>query len=89
MAPGDVFVDCGAYDGDTARQVISRNPQFSRIVAIEPDPDNFAKLRRWVGSLDGQLAERIATFNVAVGARKGQVTFRADGTEGAHLRWMS
>jgi hypothetical protein len=39
------FVDCGAYTGDTAEQVIRRNPAFSRIIAIEAVPQNFARLR--------------------------------------------
>jgi len=41
----EVFVDCGAYTGDTAEQVIRRNPAFSRIVAIEADPENSTVLR--------------------------------------------
>jgi len=81
----EVFVDCGAYTGDTAQQVICRNAAFSRIVAIEADPRNFGRLTQWINTLDASVASRIRTLNVAVGARSGRMHFRASGDEGAHL----
>jgi hypothetical protein len=46
---GETFVDCGAFDGDTARRLIHRRPrEFDRIVAIEPDYKNFSRLQQWV-----------------------------------------
>src|ERR1035437_8843857 len=45
---GEVFIDCGAYDGDTLREVIRRSGEaFSRIVALEPDPASFAAIQRY------------------------------------------
>src|SRR5208282_3818160 len=81
----EVFVDCGAYIGDTAEQVIRRNPAFSRIVAIEADPQNFDRLTKWIGTLDTPVASRISALNVAVGAKRGKLRFQADGGEGAKL----
>ena len=81
----EVFVDCGAYTGDTAEQVIRRNPAFSRIVAIEADPQNFDRLTKWIGTLDTPVASRISALNVAVGAKRGKLRFQADGGEGAKL----
>jgi FkbM family methyltransferase len=81
----EVFVDCGAYTGDTAEQVIRRNPAFSRIVAIEADPQNFDRLTKWIGSLDAPIASRISALNIAVGARRGKLQFQASGDEGARL----
>jgi FkbM family methyltransferase len=81
----EVFVDCGAYTGDTAEQVIRRNPAFSRIVAIEADPQNFERLEKWIGSLEASVASRITALNVAVGAKRGELRFQAGDGEGARL----
>jgi len=81
----EVFVDCGAYTGDTAEQVIRRNPAFSRIVAIEADPENFARLTQWISTLDAPVASKISALNVAVGAKRGQLRFQAGGGESAKL----
>ncbi len=80
---GEVFVDCGAYDGDTAKQVVARNRQFGQILAIEADPASFQRLNEWIGGLEADLASRIAAYNVAVGATRGERRFKATGTEGA------
>lgn len=81
----EVFVDCGAYTGDTAEQVIRRNPAFSRIVAIEADPGNFERLTKWIGTLEPSVASRVKALNVAVGAKRGKLRFQASGGEGAKL----
>jgi len=81
----EVFVDCGAYIGDTAEQVIRRNPAFSRILAIEADPQNFNRLTKWIGTLDAPVGSRISALNIAVGAKRGKLQFRASGDEGARL----
>ncbi len=81
----EVFVDCGAYTGDTAEQVIRRNPAFSRIVAIEADPENFVRLTKWIGTLEASVATRISALNVAVGAKRGKLRFQAGDGEGAKL----
>jgi len=81
----EVFVDCGAYIGDTAEQVIRRNPAFSRIVAIEADPGNFDRLTKWIGTLAAPVASRISALNAAVGAKRGRLRFQASGNDGARL----
>jgi FkbM family methyltransferase len=81
----EVFVDCGAYIGDTAEQLIHRNPTFSRIVAMEADPENFRRLTRWIGTLEAPVASRITALNGAVGAKRGKLRFQASGDEGARL----
>ena len=40
-----LVIDCGANVGYSSAYFLSRHPK-SRIVAIEPDPENFAMLRR-------------------------------------------
>jgi FkbM family methyltransferase len=83
IVPGEVFVDCGAYDGDTAKQVLHRTRDIERFFAIEADPANFRALQEWRGTLDSETAGRITACPVAVGASRGQLHFNATGGEGA------
>jgi len=72
----EVFVDCGAYDGDTItefRRAI--NNQFDCIIAFEPDPGNFSALR---SAVNGD--SRIAVHPYAVGARREALYFEGGGT---------
>lgn len=41
----EVFVDCGAYDGDTINGFAKQCPHYKHIVAFEPDMYNFTKLK--------------------------------------------
>lgn len=72
----EVFVDCGAFDGDTVQEFMRRcGTSFARIVAIEPDPTNFAALKERIGSMPEGLRGRIALIRSAVGASKEVVRF--------------
>jgi FkbM family methyltransferase len=76
LSQNEVFVDCGAYDGDTIaefRRVTS--DQFERIIAFEPDPDNYKALCSAVSS-----ESRIAVHPYAVGTRRETLRFAAGGT---------
>lgn len=62
------FVDGGAYDGDTIRLFLDKVQRYGSITAIEPDPNNFAKL-------DG----RYRALNCALGAELAAAHFRMNG----------
>ena len=82
----EVFVDCGAYDGDTVESFLKlTGRRFQWIVAFEPDPANHEKLRKSVESLAPELARRIEIRREAVGASDGPVRFAALGTEGSGI----
>lgn len=71
----EVFVDCGAYDGDTIIEFRrASKEQFSRIVAFEPDPQNFAAL---ASALNGD--QRITLHPYATTARRETLRFAAGG----------
>lgn len=82
----EVFVDCGAFDGDTIRSLLRRGA-FSegRIVAFEPDAANFRSLERYVSTLPDPVRERVSIHRAAVGARECKVHFDAMGTEASHV----
>jgi FkbM family methyltransferase len=81
----EVFVDCGAYIGDTAEQLVHIHPSFRKIISIEADPQNFDRLTKWIGTLDASVASRIRALNIAVGAKRGKLRFQASGGDGARL----
>ncbi len=45
------FVDAGAFNGDTLRQLGRHGYTFEQIAAFEPDPENFSRLSRCVEDL--------------------------------------
>jgi FkbM family methyltransferase len=76
----EVFVDCGAYDGDSLRAFIARRGGlFREIVATEPDPRNFARLTDYVEGCDAALRRRILALRLAVASQNGQLSFEAHG----------
>jgi len=73
------MVDCGAYDGDTARAFFARVPD-GRVVCIEPDASLAARARRDV-AMD---AGRCDVVRAAIGSHSGTAVFlSADGMSGA------
>jgi FkbM family methyltransferase len=81
LSGNEVFVDGGAYDGDTLRSFLQRRgDRFRQVVAIEADPHNFQRLEEYVASVNGTSAGRIAIHQVAMGSRNGIVAFDDAGT---------
>ncbi|MCX6008116.1 MAG: FkbM family methyltransferase [Chloroflexi bacterium] len=79
--PEEVFVDCGAFDGDTIRLFLEhKGSSFNRLIAVEPDPINFSKLTSYVASLPDHLKQKITVHQTATGISRGKVTFAAKGT---------
>lgn len=80
LVPEEVFIDCGAFDGDTLRAYLSRRQDsFRRFVAIEPDETTFAKLTNFVGGLPPGVKEKIQPVHCAVGAERSMISFQATG----------
>jgi FkbM family methyltransferase len=81
LSQSEVFVDCGAYDGDTIEEFRKRTGNcFSRIVAFEPDPENFAALNSGVSG-----DPRIILHPYAAGARRETLRFAAGGGEASRV----
>ena len=73
------FVDCGAFDGDTIRELLSgRHLGFDRITAFEPGPANFQKLSGFVGGLPPDIRQRIHLQPRAVGLNSSTLAFNAE-----------
>jgi FkbM family methyltransferase len=82
----EVFVDCGAYDGDTIQDFLAvSSGRFQRIYAFEADEDNFGKLTAYVDSLSPDVRRKIIPIGKALGERAGTVRFAATGTAAAAI----
>ncbi|HEV8068195.1 MAG TPA: FkbM family methyltransferase [Planctomycetaceae bacterium] len=82
----EVFVDCGAFDGDSLRAFLDRSARcFGQIVALEPDPSNFQRLEKFVSGLPEGLRDKIRLVQAAVGSRRETVRFEAIGTAGSQV----
>ena len=78
---GEWIVDGGAYDGDTIRTVTTKyGDRFGHILALEPDPVNFAKLQAEVAALPPASRAKIDCRQVAVGSRRATLHLDATGT---------
>jgi FkbM family methyltransferase len=84
LSADEVFVDCGAYDGDTIRDFIAHSAgRFRRIHAFEADPRNLGRLEGFVAGLPAAMRDRIEVIGKALAASAGVVHFSATGTDAA------
>ena len=81
LSAEEVFIDCGAYDGDTIQSFIDRRKEsFAAIYALEPDPSNFRKLQSRIAAMPPEISAKIRKCQCAVGAADGVVRFSDTGT---------
>lgn len=75
----EVFVDCGAFVGDTLeRYILNREGVFGKIIAFEPDKGNFAAMQKRVARLREEWnlsEEKIRLFMQGVSDSGGRVAF--------------
>lgn len=79
LEPNDIFLDCGAFDGDTIRHLIERNRKFGKVEAVEADSRSFARLAKFVATLEPELQNRIRLHQCAVGSHLGTARFENTG----------
>lgn len=86
LSTSEVFVDCGAYDGDTISSfLLASGAEFKAIVAFEPDPAAHGKLLHLVQALEPGVRDRISIDQRAVGAETGELRFEGGGTPGSRI----
>jgi FkbM family methyltransferase len=69
LSEHEIFVDCGAYDGDSVRSFLKyAHGKYDGIFAYEMDETNYKKLRENCAEL-----ERCECVNSGIGARKEQL----------------
>ena len=78
----NTLIDCGAYDGDSVHDFIDVFPDYSIIIAIEPDPKNYDKL------LSRKKQEKIRNLSIiqkGVGSNDGYISFQVNGKSNYYL----
>jgi FkbM family methyltransferase len=74
----DVFVDAGAFDGDTISEFLDfTESRFGRIYAFEPDGRNFVLLMQRLSRLPETVQSRIYARQQAIGDVDGPIWFNA------------
>ncbi|MBQ8927353.1 MAG: FkbM family methyltransferase [Oscillospiraceae bacterium] len=69
----ECFVDLGAYNGDTIRELLEyTNHKYYTIHAVEPDKKNFKKLVRYV---EEQEMKRVSLFECAAWCKDTELPF--------------
>jgi FkbM family methyltransferase len=82
LKPDEVFVDCGAFDGDTIAEFLrTRGHAFRELIAFEPDKLNLRALQARIDKLPGELHPKITVFPHALGAEPGVVCFSSSGSD--------
>jgi|ERR1035437_933098 FkbM family methyltransferase len=86
ILPDEVFIDCGAFDGDTLSSFLKRSRDaFTQYIAFEPDPINLNKLNAYINTLSVSTRSKIKVYNYAVGSQKEKLLFNATGTGASSL----
>lgn len=93
--PGDLYawsdeewiVDGGAFDGDTLRMLsIMYGDRFGHVLALEPDPANFARLQATVAGLPPGARGRVDCRQAALGSVRSTLHLDATGTAASATR---
>ena len=67
ISPNEVFIDCGAFDGDTLKNFLTESSEhFDCYIAFEPDPSNFSKLENAISKLDERLKSKILHLQISL-----------------------
>jgi FkbM family methyltransferase len=81
LKENEVFLDAGAYDGDTFIEFSYRvNNKYDKYIALEPDPKNYAQIK-----LNLQNRINLIIDPYAVGAKHEFLKFSSTGGEGASI----
>lgn len=75
----EICVDAGAYNGDTAKEMLEKCPKVKKIFALEPDRRNYKKL-----AVFSENESRIIPHNVAAWDEDTTLTFDASGNRNAN-----
>ena len=75
----EICVDAGAYNGDTAKEMLGKCPNISKIYALEPDKRNYKKLAAYA-----EENGKISAHNVAAWNENTSLVFDASGNRNAN-----
>ena len=75
---GEHFVDCGAFDGQTLRDLLAlTGNRIGAYYGLEPDPANFQRLERFAAQLPEELRGKVALSPCAAWSGVGEIPLYA------------
>ncbi len=81
LGNNEVFIDCGAFDGDTIADFVHETGgNFRLLVAFEPDAATYSRLQERISRLDGDVRLKIQSSQKAIGRQTGTIAFDSTGT---------
>lgn len=80
ISPREVMLDVGAFDGDTVQSFVAHAKEgFRRLVCLEPDPANFARLEARIRALPEEVRRKVEARRLGAGETAGRISFQCDG----------
>jgi len=76
----EVFIDCGAFIGDTIDNFLKYSPEYKQIVAFEPDLKSFEKLSKKYGA-----NPKITLINAGTYNKNGEISFSGNGNANSKI----
>jgi FkbM family methyltransferase len=70
LGKDEVFIDCGAFIGDTICDFLKYCPEYKQIAAFEPDSKNFENLKKKYGA-----NSKITLINAGAYSESGEISF--------------
>lgn len=81
LEPNEVYIDCGAYTGDTVQEFFQQTGGcYKKVVAFEPDSMNFIKLKECLHEKRNCLF-----FKAGVWSENGKVAFKEGNLAGSKI----
>lgn len=74
LSGDEIYMDLGAFNGDTVTEFLKNVPSYRKIYAAEPDIKNFTKLQNNTQHLD-----HIECLNVCISDNCGEISFSKHG----------
>lgn len=89
FSAGEVYVDCGAYVGDTIEKYLfTKQGVFGKVFAFEPEPRNFAAMAYRTERLKQEWAlsdDKITLVQAGIGEKSSMVYVSGEGNDAASL----
>ena len=78
---GEVFVDCGCFDGETSKQFVQWcNDKYDKIIAFEPDKRSYEICKRECKNINNFML-----YSNATGVRKARIKFNMGASGGSKI----
>ncbi|KLO21714.1 FkbM family methyltransferase [Marinitoga sp. 1155] len=69
------FINCGAYNGDTIRNLVKYKGKQESVVCFEPDLINYSKLIKYINNNKKDIADTIFAYPCGVYSKTTQIFF--------------